>query len=66
MELRFLGKSHSINNHSTETNALDDSTGHFLGQTYTRSRPVTTFKPQIGLRKYRGVSYIELRFVGRS
>ncbi|MDJ0745703.1 MAG: hypothetical protein QNJ32_20390 [Xenococcaceae cyanobacterium MO_167.B27] len=38
----------------------------FLGQSYTQARPIKTFKPQLGLRKYRGVSYIELSFLGES
>lgn len=38
----------------------------FLGQKYSVSREIKGFKPQLGLRKYRGVSYIELGFLGES
>ncbi len=56
MELRFLGQTYSTSNNQLETETLNQ-TGRFLGQSYTLSRPVKTFKSQLGLRKYRGVAY---------
>ena len=56
MELRFLGQSYSTSNNSVET-IPSDRTARFLGQKYNLRRPVQTFKPQLGLRKYRGVTY---------
>ncbi len=56
MKLRFLGQTYSTANHRVPTVATEN-TAHFLGQSYTVRRPVQTFKPQLGLRKYRGISY---------
>ncbi|MEM9507555.1 MAG: DUF4278 domain-containing protein [Cyanobacteria bacterium P01_E01_bin.35] len=58
MQLRFLGQTYFNFNSHVETIPLD-RTGKFLGQIYTLRRPVQTFKPkpQLGVRKYRGVSY---------
>lgn len=58
MQLRFLGQAYSNSNSQVET-ITSDRTGKFLGQSYTLRRPVPTFKPkpQLGLRKYRGVAY---------
>ncbi len=56
MELRFLGQTYTTAKHQVPTIATEN-TAHFLGQSYTVRRPVQTFKPQLGLRKYRGISY---------
>ena len=56
MQLRFLGQTYSTSNHRVSTVAIPH-TAHFLGQSYTLRRPVQTFKPQLGIKKYRGVSY---------
>ncbi len=56
MELRFLGQTYVTANHRVPTVATEN-TAHFLGHSYTVRRPVQTFKPQLGFRKYRGISY---------
>lgn len=56
MELRFLGQVYSASNNQVKTEILEQ-TGRFLGQTYNLRRPSKTFKPQLGLKKYRGVFY---------
>ncbi len=59
MELRFLGQTYATANHRVPT-VTTENTAYFLGQSYTVHtvrRPVQTFKPQLGLRKYRGISY---------
>ncbi len=56
MELRFLGQTYSTSNHRVPTVATEN-TAHFLEQNYTIRRPIQTFKPQLGLKKYRGISY---------
>ncbi|MDJ0534088.1 MAG: DUF4278 domain-containing protein [Xenococcaceae cyanobacterium MO_207.B15] len=57
MELRFLGQTYATANHRVPTVATEN-TAYFLGQSYTILRPVQTFKPKLGLRKYRGISYV--------
>ena len=58
MKLRFLGQTYSHSNSQVDT-ITSEITGQFLGQNYTVRRPVPSFKSQsqLGLRKYRGVSY---------
>lgn len=56
MKLRFLGQAYSASNHQVESIA-SDYTARFLGQRYTIRRPIQTFKPQLGIKKYRGVFY---------
>ena len=56
MELRFLGQYYSTLGDRIETEALEQ-TASFRGQKYNLRRPVQTNKPQLGLRKYRGVTY---------
>ncbi|MDJ0534089.1 MAG: DUF4278 domain-containing protein [Xenococcaceae cyanobacterium MO_207.B15] len=56
MELHFLGQTYATANHRVPTIATEN-TAHFLGQSYTVRRPIQSFKPQLGLRKYRGISY---------
>ena len=56
MELRFLGHTYSASFPQVETNA-SEHTARFLGQSYTPRRPVQIAKPQLGLRKYRGIAY---------
>ena len=56
MQLRFLGQNYYTSNNRVPTVATEN-TAHFLGQTYNLRRPVQTFKPQLGLKKYRGISY---------
>ncbi len=56
MELRFLGQVYSASDSQVPTVKLDRK-AHFLGKTYYLRRPVRTFRSQIGLRKYRGISY---------
>ena len=56
MELHFLGQSYSTLHNRIPTVATEN-TAHFLGQRYSLRRPIKTFKPQLGLRKYRGITY---------
>ena len=56
MKLRFLGQSYSASFNHIETKP-SEQTGRFLGQEYTISHPIKTNKSQLGLRKYRGVTY---------
>ena len=56
MQLRFLGQAYSSSNRQVNTVA-SENTAHFLGQSYTPRRPITTSKSQLGLRKYRGIAY---------
>ena len=56
MKLRFLGQAYSASNERVETIA-SDCNARFLGQNYTIRRPIQTFKPQLGIKKYRGVFY---------
>ena len=56
MQLRFLGQAYSADNYQVETIASAQK-GQFLGQTYSLRRPVQTFTPQRGLRKYSGLIY---------
>lgn len=49
-----MGYTASSNQIETEAS---EQTGRFLGRKYTISRPVPTFKSQLGVRKYRGVVY---------
>ncbi len=60
MKLRFLGQTYSHSNSQVKT-ITSEITGQFLGQKYILRRPLPLFKSQsqsqLGLRKYRGVSY---------
>ena len=56
MKLRFLGQTYSTSNNQVET-TVSENTARFLGQRYTLRRPVQSFKPKLGLRKYRGIAY---------
>ena len=56
MKLRFLGQTYLASNDRVETIA-SEHTARFLGQSYIPRRPVKTFKPQLGLKKYRGITY---------
>lgn len=56
MKLRFLGQVYSTSNHRVKT-IPSEYTARFLGQSYTPSLPIKPVKSQLGLRKYRGVSY---------
>ncbi|MEM6697810.1 MAG: DUF4278 domain-containing protein [Bacteroidota bacterium] len=56
MELRFSGQSYASNTRRVPT-VTTENTAHFLGQGYTVRRPVQIFRPQTGLKKYRGISY---------
>ena len=56
MKLRFLGQVYSNDNERVET-ISSDYTARFLGQAYTIRRPIQTFKPQLGIKKYRGRFY---------
>ncbi len=56
MELRFLGQSYSAASNQIQTE-ISGETACFRGQTYSLRRPIKTFKSELGLRKYRGVSY---------
>ena len=65
MKLRFLGQSYTKpHNHLLSTSDLE-SRDDGQGKNYTLTRPVKSFKADYGLRKYRGVKYIELRFLGQ-
>ena len=56
MELRFLGQTYPATNNQVPTIATEKIV-RFRGQSYRVRRTVQTFQPQLGLRKYRGVSY---------
>lgn len=56
MELRFLGQTYPTANKQIPT-ITTEKTARFRGQSYRVRRSVQTFQPQLGLRKYRGVSY---------
>lgn len=56
MKLHFLGQTYTADNNQIETE-ITARTGCFLGQTYSLRRPIKTVKPQLGIRKYRGVAY---------
>ena len=56
MKLRFLGQNYSANRVRVET-IPSDITICFRGQPYTLRRPIESFKPQFGIRTYRGVLY---------
>ena len=56
MKLRFFGQVYSASNNQVKTEILEQ-TGRFLGQTYNLRRPTKTFKSQLGIRKYRGITY---------
>ncbi len=56
MKLHFLGQTYATSNSQIET-IPSDHTARFLGQPYHIRRPVKTFKPQLGAKKYRGVAY---------
>ena len=56
MELRFLGNTYSASNYRVNT-VNTETTGRFLGKTYTVCRPDRNFQPTLGLKKYRGVTY---------
>ncbi|VEP15561.1 conserved hypothetical protein [Hyella patelloides LEGE 07179] len=56
MELRFLGQLYSTLGDHLETEA-SEQTASFRGQKYQLRRPIITNKPQLGLRKYRGITY---------
>ncbi len=65
MELRFLGQSYFKPYNHLLPSSTNDSRDHVLGQHYTVPRPIKNFKADWGLRKYRGVNYVELRFLGQ-
>ena len=56
MQLRFLGQAYSTSDNQIEP-IPSEHTARFRGQTYVPNRPVRPFKSQLGLRKYRGVTY---------
>ena len=56
MELRFLGQSYYSSRLVVET-IPSDIKARFMGQTYIMRRPIRNFKPQLGLKKYRAVTY---------
>ena len=56
MRLRFLGQTYLQSNCEVSTD-YTNYTARFLGQTYTPRLPVKPIKSQLGLRKYRGISY---------
>ena len=56
MKLRFLGQTYSTSNNQIKTETSQE-TACFRGQSYNLHRPVKTFKSELGIRKYRGVSY---------
>ena len=56
MKLRYRGITYFNQNAQVETVALD-GVAKFLGQTYSLRHPVPSFKPEIALRKYRGIPY---------
>ena len=58
MQLRYRGITYQPTNTQVETIPSDIS-ARFLGRTYFISRSTQTFKPQLELKKYRGVTYIK-------
>ena len=56
MKLHFLGQTYTTDNNQIETE-ITARTGRFLGQSYSLRRPIKTVKPQLGMKKYRGVAY---------
>ncbi len=56
MQLHFLGLTYTKSSNQIET-IPSDHTARFLGQSYTPRCPVKTVKPQLGLKKYRGIAY---------
>ena len=56
MKLRYRGTTYSNQSAQVET-VPSDGVAQFLGQTYSLRDPVQKFNNQLGLRKYRGVSY---------
>ncbi len=80
MQLRFLGQSYSkphnqlLPSKTNESKVLRPETmerretssrDHLSEKNYVALRPVQSFKADWGLRKYRGVDYVELRFLGQ-
>ena len=65
MELRFLGQSYFKPYNHLLPNSINESSNQVMGQHYTVPRPIKSFKADWGLRKYRGVNYVELRFLGQ-
>ena len=56
MELLYRGITYQSTNTQVET-IPSDLPARFLGRTYFISRPTQIFKPQLGLKKYRGITY---------
>jgi Domain of unknown function (DUF4278) len=56
MKLRFLGQTYSTSNNKIET-IPSEYTARFRGKTYTPRRPVQAIKPQLVVKKYRGIAY---------
>ena len=56
MKLSFMGQKYSVNSINVET-IPSDITVCFRGQAYALRRPVNSYKPQFGIRIYRGVCY---------
>ena len=57
MQLHFLGRVYSASNHNQIETIASDYTARFLRQNYTIRRRIQTFKPKLGVKKYRGVFY---------
>lgn len=56
MKLRFLGQTYSAFHDRIDT-LPSEYTARFLGQNYIPRRPVSVAQSQLGIRKYRGVTY---------
>ena len=56
MKLHFLGQAYSTSDNQIDT-LPSKHTARFLGQNYIPRRPISVAQSQLGIRKYRGVTY---------
>ena len=56
MQLRYRGINYQPTNTQVDT-IPSDIRAQFLGKTYFTRCPIKTLKPQLGLKKYRGIAY---------
>jgi hypothetical protein len=56
MELRYRGNIYQKPDTKVKI-VTSNLTARFLGQTYSLHTPVTEIKPNLGLKKYRGITY---------
>ncbi len=65
MQLHFLGQSYSKPHNQLLPSSTNESKSHLPGRRNVALRPIKSFKADWGLRKYRGINYVELRFLGQ-